>query len=198
MDFLVKFLKLKLFIKEIQLETNSHITKNYKDDIELDIKGDEKLEPPLGKFGQIVMTIWLILWVIAAFASLFSKGGDFIGALVIGGIVFLILNAFMKFLQMLTPSYWNYKNKSEKIKKYFEKRFDILKEFNPTIHTKLDAMRVESSEAYENVLFDIYMSAYKLNGDAIVIQELTREKGGKKYNLQATIVKYINNDTNQE
>ena len=137
---------------------------------------------------------------IGVVGTLFSgRGGDdFFGAIIMGGVVAIIIGVFMKFLQMLTPSYWRYKEKSEKIKKYFEKRFDILKEFNPTIHTKLDAMRVESSEAYENVLFDIYMSAYKLNGDAIVIQELTREKGGKKYNLQATIVKYINNDTNQE
>jgi hypothetical protein len=172
------------------METNSQ---KVKDEIELDIKGDEKLEPPIGKFGQVILGIWFVLWGILALASLFSKKGDFIGAIVIGGVVFLIIAAFMKFLQMLTPSYWKYLEKSKNIKKYFEKRFDIVQEFNPSLHTKLDAMRIESSEDYERILFDIYMIAYNLDADAIVLQKLERERAGAKHNMQVTIIKYNTN-----
>lgn len=164
----------------------------------VDIKGDEKLEPPLGKFGQVVMRIWSVLWAILFIVALFSKGGDAVGAIVIGIVITLLLWGFLKFLYMLTPSYWKYKEKSEKIKKYFEKRFDIVKEFNPEIHKKLDAMRVESSEDYERILFDIYMRAYNLDGNAIIIQALEPERGGRKYNIQATIVKYIRHSNEEQ
>jgi len=129
-------------------------------------------------------------------------------------ILFLIGSFILSLPEKITPWYAKEKAKKNKIKEriervrsFFEKKFPIYNDIKPEFKT-IDVIN-ETGKDKERMMFSIYMKAYKLNADAIVLNSdtvLTEVKGSvstsvggrvsggtsstNTFKVMATLVKY--------
>lgn len=151
------------------------------------INGDEKLKvEPIGKVGYAIILVWALFCLIGSIAS-FS-----IGPLVIGMFVGAAMGWFFGIIYSFFPQYSRDLKRIEVIDEYFKRRFDILKEFDTDKHEKLDTFSIKEQKSYDDIMFDIYMKAHKLNADAIVLNDYKYSSLAKKssVHLTGTIIKY--------
>lgn len=163
----------------------------------VEITGNEKFEvEALGKIGTFIFLSYVLIWLVSSIFTLDQNimfGGLFLGA----GLLFIL-----RFIYMLFPKYWKDVEKVKVIEEYFKRRFDILKHFDKNIHKKLTTVSTHSTKSYEEAMFNLYMEAWKLDADAIIINRQEHDqvsksdfkkgkKAGKNYSFYANIVKYI-------
>lgn len=130
------------------------------------INGNETLKvDPMGKVGNIILALWMIISLIGSIATLS------IGPLAIGIFVGAAMIWFFRVIYSFFPKYARDVKRIEVIDEYFKRRFDILKEFNIEKHEKLDTFSIKEQKSYDDIMFDIYMKAYNLNADAIVVND---------------------------
>ena len=192
-------------INEVELPHKVEITKEEdKKTLEcpVEITGKEKLgDEYIGPMGNWILAIWFLIFMIISIGSVI-QGGEIGGAL----FIFFIMGAagmwLVQFIYIFTPGYYRHKKRLKKIEEYFNERFDVLKEFDHNKHKKLKTSTVYSKKGYNHALFDLFMEAWKLNADAIVVNnnekhvsvssDKLRGVTSKSSNqLNGTIIKYI-------
>lgn len=165
------------------------------------IKGDERLDvEPIGIFGKYIILGWNLLLVFVIILSIFQGKFEFDYALFGWFISNVIIVFTLRVFYLFTPSYYRRCEEVANINSYFKKSFDLLNEFNHKEHTNLGVFNRESKINSEHAMFDLYMEAYKLNADAIVLNAsniATSVSGDRKsvrsttvHHLTGTIIKY--------
>lgn len=148
------------------------------DECSVEIKGDEAKYYGKMSYANIqIPYIWVIqILYFILMVVLFIKAGTGNGI----GLLFLWFVGLylISWIKYITPWYWNKRKeltqKAEDIlviQKYLQKRFKILSEVKPSYKT-LDVINVNEKNK-ETSMFLIYMKAYELNADAIVINSDT-------------------------
>lgn len=128
------------------------------------ITGSETYESKSNTIKLIASSIFVICVIIGILPK-----NDFWGMTTIGiglGAIVLFLG---NLLYLLTPMYRKKRTKADEIYTFFKKRFNVLKNFDEHIHKKIDEHNFAVSKNYDETMFNVYMMAFKLNADAIIM-----------------------------
>lgn len=199
-----------------KISTTKFQKNNLKCDVEIngnevEIYYDEnKLKPQDHILTKIALWILFILLILVFIIGKKITSEEFWGII----ITYLASAASVKFAQWLTPWYrkekqrvQNLKDRIEKIKLFFEKKIPIYNDMKPEFKS-IEVLN-ESGNNKDQLMFNIYMKAYKLDADAIVLNSdtvLTHVKGSvssglggrvsgstsssNTHKIMATLIKY--------
>jgi hypothetical protein len=160
------------------------------------IKGNEQMGlQSIGKFGLLAIIVFILWGVSDLIMSPRAPRADnylalFIFTLGFSAIVFAVMN--------LLPNAFKKRKNAKIIYNYFKTRYPILMEVKPN-HKTLEVITKEGSDL-DYLLFTVYMSAFKQDADAIVINSnnvISHVSGKKRIKTEttreivATIVKYL-------
>ena len=162
------------------------------------IEGNEKYYPPIGLRATMVAIGYIVI-------SLTIQGLIFVPAgLPYLGLIFLIIGiglvGLAVWIARKLPGYKREIKHRDIINEYFKNRFPILSNL-PNNCSKRKNISIRSLEDNNDLMFKVYMEAYKYNADAIVINDsnviMQNVKIGKSvdsgYNIRdmnATLVRY--------
>lgn len=172
-----------------------HFTDQMKEmECPIDIKGDEKLGIQyVNKYGIMIILAYAV-WVLYELTSndRSTAGNYIIGFIFIAGVTLIVGLVFNLF-----PSAFKKRKEAKIIYDYFKTRYPLLKDNKPSYQT-LEVITRKSGDM-DYLLFGIYMTAYKMNADAIVVNSsnaISHISSGRKrrtetlHEVVATLIKY--------
>lgn len=176
------------------------------------IIGDEEFKVPrIGPVGSYIIHYGILIYlvVIPFYMEKFKFDAYILGMV----ILFLFLITILYVIYLIIPSYSERLEKITIINQYFKKRFIILNSFNDQEHKTL-GIHQEDGKDREDVFFNIFMNAYKVNADAIILNDssvstsisasssskygTTGGSSSNTFHITATFVKYLNNIDREE
>ena len=185
----------KIEKKELLKKINDFFENSEIKECPLTITGRERFsDSDMGIIGRIIM-IFLGLMTLHLFF------GDTRNGFLVGFGIFIFLCFLMYItIKIFDPETRDGYNKVKVWKTYFERKFDILSEFNPSKHNKLKIIH-ESAKTMDEVMFNIFMEGFRQNADAVIIhvsnsstsvsQDKIRGVNSESYqHVSASLIKY--------
>lgn len=160
----------------------------------VEIKGHELLE---AQYQGNITSYLILAWTAFCFiAHIFGEAGDEIGETLFLWVIVLVLIAWISgFIYKLSGSGQKAQYEADVIYEFFKRKFNIHNEFNENNHIRIESLKRTSSIGEDNAMFSLFMSAYQLGGDALVIHSNNTTYEDKKQlksstEISATIIKY--------
>ncbi|MGD9554420.1 MAG: hypothetical protein AB7D96_02250 [Arcobacteraceae bacterium] len=147
-------------------------------ELDIEITGKEKYKVESDLVAILVGISVIVVFILGA------VGGEPTGGFVMAMVIAIIIHVSGNILFLFTPFYYRKKEKRDKIYDYFKSRFYQINEFLPSkYHKEGEEILNTRRKSPDDIMFDIYMKAYQLNADAIIINDIVQ------YNKNCVFVK---------